>query len=109
MKKDIAAIAVIATLVLVGFGSWYFTSSSTTYSGTPESITIGKMPIEAHTLIYIAEDQGYFAENGLNVIVRDDYPNGVVPISDMLNDKIDISVSAEYPVVWRCSGKKNFR
>ncbi len=99
MNKIAAAISVIVALVLVGFSAWYFTNSGTASLGTSESITVGGPALEQSAFIYIAEDQGYFAKNGLNVTIMDDYPNGVVPVSDMLNDKIDISVSAEYPVV----------
>lgn len=98
MKRVVAVTAIIAALVLLGFGAWYFTNSGTA-SEKPESITVGGPALEQSAFIYIAEDQGFFAKNGLDVIVRDDYPNGVVPIADMLNDKIDISVSAEYPIV----------
>jgi ABC-type nitrate/sulfonate/bicarbonate transport system substrate-binding protein len=66
MKKVVAAIAVIAALVLVGSGAWPFPDSGTTYSGTPESITIGNLPLIYSALIYVAEDQGLFAKNGLN-------------------------------------------
>ncbi len=97
-KNMAAAIAVIAVIALAGFGTWYFTSSGKA-SEKPESIIVGGPALEQSAFIYIAEDQGYFAKNGLNVTIRDDYPNGVIPIADMLNDKIDISVSSEYPVV----------
>lgn len=107
MNKNVAAkVAVIALIALVGIGAWHFTNSGTASLGSPESITIGGPALEQSAFIYIAEDQGYFAKNGLNVTVMDDYPNGVVPISDMLNDKIDISVSAEYPVVTAMLGKE---
>lgn len=99
MRRIAASIVIIATVVLAGLGTWYFMDSGTASSGTPESIIVGGPALEQSAFIYIAEDQGYFAKNGLDVIVKDDYPNGVVPISDMLNDKIDISVSAEYPIV----------
>ena len=60
-------------------------------------------------LIYIAEDQGYFARNGLNITLRDDYPSGVGPVKDMLIGKLDISVSAEYPVIAQVFNQKNIR
>lgn len=98
MKRVVAVTVIIACVVLLGFGAWYFTNSGTA-SEKPESIIIGGPALEQSAFIYIAEDQGFFAKNGLDVTVRDDYPNGVVPIVDMLNDKVDISVSAEYPIV----------
>ncbi len=72
MKKIVVAgIAVIAAFVLVGSGAWPFSNFGT--SETAESITIGAQPYESLELIYIAEDQGYFAGNGLNVTLKELY------------------------------------
>jgi NitT/TauT family transport system substrate-binding protein len=95
----VALVAMVLTVVVI----WYFTNSSTTM----ESITIGEPALEQSALIYIAEDQGYFAGNGLNVTLRDDYPSGVGPVIDMTSGKLDISVSAEYPVIAQVFNKKN--
>ncbi len=73
-KGAVKVIAVIATIVLVEFGTWYLTSFPATSFGTPESITIGISHLEWAALIYIAVDQGYFARNGLNVTLRDYEP-----------------------------------
>jgi ABC-type nitrate/sulfonate/bicarbonate transport system substrate-binding protein len=107
MKKNVAAITIIIALVLAGFGTWYFLNFQYTRSETPDSIIVGCPPLEQSTLIYIAEDQDFFTRNGLNVTIMNDYPNGVVPINDMLNDKLDISVSAEYPVVTQAFNREN--
>lgn len=99
MKKIIAVITVIALLVLAGLGARYFASSQATYSGKPDSITVGGPALEQSALLYIAQDQGFFAKNGLNVTIHDDYPTGVGPVRDMVSGKLNVSVSAEYPVL----------
>lgn len=109
MRRVAAVIVIIAAVVLAGLGTWYFLNSGTASLGAPESIIVGGPPLEQSAFIYIAEDQGYFAENGLDVVIMDDYPNGVIPINDMLNDKIDISVSAEYPLVMAGLRKEKFQ
>ncbi len=106
MKKIINVIAVIVAIALLGFGIWYFTSSPTAYSGTPEPITIGTVPLELATLIYIAEDQHFFARNGLNVTIRD-YNSALTAVYGMENDEADISVSTEYPIVAEAFKKEN--
>lgn len=61
IMKSKKIITVVAAVVSVGFSAlcaWYFTGFPKMYSGTPEKITIGKMPIESHALIYIAAIQG---------------------------------------------------
>ena len=99
MNKNVASIALIAVIVLVAAGAWYSLSLPRAASGTLDAVIVGGPALEQSAFIYIAEDQGYFARNGLNVTIRDNYPNGVIPVNDMLNDKINMSVSAEYPIV----------
>ncbi len=105
MRKAVAAI--IAAIALLGLGAWYLMNSSATFSGMTESIIIGEPALEQSALIYIAEDQGFFVRNGLNVTISDDYPSGVGPVKDMVLGKLDISVSAEYPVIAQIFNKKN--
>jgi len=106
MKKTVAAIAIIAAITLVGFGAWYFASSQPAYSGTPESITIGEFPYDAAALIYIAEGQGYFAKNGLNVTLRD-YDSSLSALNGLKNGETDFSVSSEYNIVGEVYKKRN--
>ena len=40
----------------------------------PAPLSVGLQPNEATALIYVAEDRGFFAKNGLNVTVRDYEP-----------------------------------
>ncbi len=107
MRKVVAVPAAIVVIALAGLVIWYFANSSTTSSGTMESIIIGEPALEQSALIYIAEDQGFFARNGLNVTIKDNYPSGVGPVIDMTFGRLDISVSAEYPVVAQIFNKKN--
>ena len=72
-----------------------------------DAIIIGGPALEQSAPIYIAENQGFFVRNGLNVTIRDDYPSGVGPVSDMVSEKLDISVSAEYPVIAQVFNQKN--
>ncbi len=106
MKIIVAGVAIIIALVLIGSGSWPFPDSSRTYPGTPLSITIGEKPYENSGLIYIAEDQGYFGRNGINVTMRN-YNSGPGAIEGLLNDEVDIGLSSEYVVVGKVFKKEN--
>jgi len=68
------------------------------YSGPVESITIGSAPLESSALIYIAEERGFFAENGLDVTVKQ-YATGAVAHNALLKGEVDLAVPAEYPLV----------
>jgi NitT/TauT family transport system substrate-binding protein len=82
--------------VLVGSGAWTFPNFGTTE--TAESITLGILPSETNALILIADEKGFFADNGLNVTIKY-YDTGVAAIKDMGNDNVNISVTTEYPIV----------
>jgi NitT/TauT family transport system substrate-binding protein len=106
MKKIVAAIAIVAALAIVGFGVWSLQNSPRSYAGKIESITLGTAPIELATLIFIAQDQGFFAENGLNITIKY-YDSAVASVSGMVKDEADISVSTEYPIVVAAFRREN--
>ncbi len=106
MKKFVVTTAVIAALVLVGFGGWYLMNSPAIYSGTPESISIGYSPFESVALFYIAEDQHFFSHNGLNLTSRK-YDTGAGALDGMLNGEADIALgTSEFPLVGRAFKKE---
>ena len=83
------------------------------YTGNIEPITIGIYPSEYSSLIYIANDQQYFAANGLEVTLKE-YPSGAAAVRGMLNGEVDVSTASEFVVannalqnarfvcVWNC-------
>jgi ABC-type nitrate/sulfonate/bicarbonate transport systems, periplasmic components len=105
MKQIVAATAIMVALVLTGFGIWYFMSSLTAYSGTTESIIIEELPYESYGLIYIAEEQGLFARNGLNVTMRN--YGGPNFLNGLLSDEVDIGLSSEYVFVRKVFNQAN--
>jgi ABC-type nitrate/sulfonate/bicarbonate transport system substrate-binding protein len=66
MKKYIAAFAFIALVAGAGIIAWNFTSSPEPDSGAAESIILGGLVSDANALIFTAEDQHFFAANGIN-------------------------------------------
>jgi ABC-type nitrate/sulfonate/bicarbonate transport system substrate-binding protein len=66
------------------------------YSGEPVSITLGGLVSDANLMFFVAEDQHFFEENGITFIHKT-YGTGVETITELMNDKIDIAGSAEYP------------
>jgi len=105
--KKIAAIAVIVVIVSIGSGAWPFPNLGTAESGTPLSIATGIRASEPYGLIHIAEDQGYFAENGLNVTMRS-YETTPEAFDGLLNGDVDIAFTGEYTAVTKAFQNKNF-
>jgi NitT/TauT family transport system substrate-binding protein len=106
-KIVIAAIAVIFTISFVGLAELSFPNSQTTYLGIHEPVTIGTRCVESAALMYIAEDRGFFTGNGLYVTIMDNYVSGAEAIKGMENGEVDISLSAEYPVVIETLKREN--
>ncbi len=63
-----------------------------------DSVTLGIIRTDDSALVYIADDQGYFAANGLNATVKS-YPNGAAAVTGMLNGETDISTASEFVLV----------
>jgi ABC-type nitrate/sulfonate/bicarbonate transport system substrate-binding protein len=99
MKRTVlVVIVVIVVIALASLGVWYLQNPSKPDVGTPEPIVVGSPP-ESSALIYIADDQHFFAQNGLNVTIKE-YDTGIHAVNDMITDNDpDISVAAEYIIV----------
>lgn len=65
------------------------------YSGPIESISIGTTISEVNSLILVAQDQGYFTRNGIN-LTQSIYPSGLAAINAMLNAEIDMATGSEF-------------
>lgn len=66
----------------------------TSLSGPVEDITTGLIG-EYAALILIAENQGYFKENGLNVTITE-YPSGPASLADLWAGKIDTAMASDF-------------
>lgn len=63
------------------------------------SMSIGMEATPVNSLIYIAEEQGFFKANGLDLTIRDDYTSGSAAAEGMLRGEVDIATAAELALV----------
>ena len=74
-----------------------------------DSVVVAWSPFETGALLWIAEDQDYFAQNGLQVTLRK-YDTGVGSLNGVLNGEADIAMGlTEFPVVRRVFEKSGVR
>ena len=106
MKKFLLVLSIIVVVALVVAGAWFLGSSGLGSQETPESITLGNMLYEYSGLVFIADDRGFFAANGLNVTLRD-YVSTVASITGLENNETDITLVPEYSIVTEAFKKKN--
>ena len=86
-------------IVALGAGFILWLRSPKNYPGRMESIALAYPPFESATLYYIAEDQHFFSQNGLNVTSRR-YDTGAESLAAVVKGEVDIAVGiAEFPLV----------
>ena len=82
-----------------GAGVWFFLEQRDTgYVGPVAKITLATYYGLESALIYVAEDLGYFEENGLNVTLKE-YPSGKQCADALIAGEADISTSADFVLV----------
>ena len=68
------------------------------YTGPVEEMTVAAAEYITGALIYIAEDQGFFEQNGLDVTITG-YGSGKACADALINGEVDISTSAGFVFV----------
>jgi len=96
MKKS--TIFAIFVLVLAIVGILFIGYQKGNFSGTVEEITLGAPALETNALVYVAEDQGYFKKNGLNVTFKK-YDSGGAAVPGLMKNETDLALASEFVVV----------
>jgi ABC-type nitrate/sulfonate/bicarbonate transport system substrate-binding protein len=106
LLKGMVMKATTLFLVMVSYGFGLSSCSPGSDSGKLEILTIAAVPTELNALVYIAEDQKFFARNGLQVILKG-YDSGATAAAGMLNAEADVALAAEFPIVRQVFNKKD--
>lgn len=96
---------VVLLFLAAAIGLW--SCSRGEYSGKVETITIGTVPTEINAPLYIAEAQDFFARNGLQVTIKEDYDSGATATAGMLNGEADVATASEFVTVRQILNKKD--
>lgn len=94
-NKKIVILATIILVVAVLLSSFFYINYQRPYSGAIEPVTVGIFVNDVNSLIYIANDQQYFTNNGLNVTLRE-YTSGLESLNGMLRGESNISTATEF-------------
>ena len=105
MKRFLLRLLLLLSLIAAGLGLWSCSKGGD--SGKVESLTIAVVPTELNALFYIAEAQNFFASNGLQVTLKEDYDSGATATTGMLNGEADIASAAEFVIVRQVFNKKD--
>lgn len=96
MKRSIIIALAIVIVLAVG-GAFVLQALTQPAAEVLESITIGHVPVESFALLYVAQNQSYFAQNGLNVTILD-YATGTTAVEALTSGAVDVAGSSEYVV-----------
>ncbi len=96
-RNLIVVLAVIILVISIVLSSFVYLNFQKPYSGNVESISIGTIPLETNSLIYIANTEHYFAVNGLTVTFKN-YGSGFEAMQGMLNGEVNIAVASEFVI-----------
>ena len=78
------------------------------FTGKQAAITVGMEATAVNSLIFIAQDQGYFAANGLHVTIQQ-YPSGLAAVNGMLDGEVDLATASEFVIVGKAFAKESIR
>ena len=93
-----AGLAAVVIVVLIVAGGIIYLDINSPNPSNLEQVSITDVHVVYSGILYVAEDQGYFIQNGLNVTFPD-YPSSEAGFNDLSNGKVDFVQSAEYPIV----------
>ncbi|MBI4765084.1 MAG: NrtA/SsuA/CpmA family ABC transporter substrate-binding protein [Deltaproteobacteria bacterium] len=105
MKRFPVVIPAFLAVISCGLGlSALFSGCN---SGKMETLTVAMVPTELNALFYVAEGQNFFAANGLQVILKEDYDSGASAAAGMLKGETDLALAAEFPIVRQIFNKND--
>ena len=104
-KTIIIATALLIAVIIIS--SFVSLNSQMPNNSKLESITVAYSPFESLALFWVAQEQGFFAQNGLNVTAIK-YSSGATSLSGVINGEADIAVGpSEFPLVIRALNQAN--
>ncbi len=98
-KKTLIGIIIVGVVVILGISFYLSTQKQVKkYTGSVEKATLGVYKGEFSSLVFIAEKQGYFKDNGLDMDITE-FDSGHFPTGELIKGRFDFSVGAEFVAV----------
>jgi ABC-type nitrate/sulfonate/bicarbonate transport system substrate-binding protein len=100
-KRNFLVIAVVILVVAIVLSSFVYLYFQNPYGGKMETINVAYSPFESLTLFWVAEEQHFFSQNGLNLTSLK-YDTGAGALDGVLKGEADIVVgTTEFPFTAR--------
>ena len=98
----------IAIIVVIGVSVGGCQQQPEKYTGPVDKLTLAAYAGDTGALVYIAQEQGYFVDNGLDVLIKD-YESGKAAADALIAGEADISTSADFVLVSNSFEHDNLR
>jgi ABC-type nitrate/sulfonate/bicarbonate transport system substrate-binding protein len=96
------------SFILLGTIIWFIQTSSQKFAVAAEKITLGTLSTELSSLIWVAKNKGYFAEQGLDVDIKL-YESGLAAFNDMMAGNVEFATADEFVAVRHILEGSDFR
>lgn len=108
IKKFIVVLVVLAVAVEGYVLFQAYRGGSKKYTGPMEKITLGVEKSLLPSLVWVAENKGYFAQNGVEVTIKE-FDSGRAAFTAMLNEGgLDMVTVAQTPVMFNSFNRSDF-
>jgi len=104
-RNLIVVLAVIILIVAIVLSSFLYLNS-TGYTGKVETITFGDLGVDSSELVYVAQNQHFFQQNGINFVIKT-FETSNEADNAMLTNEVDLATSGEYTVVANAMSNEN--
>jgi NitT/TauT family transport system substrate-binding protein len=106
-RRNLVVLAVIILVVAIVLSSFVYLNSQKPSQMVVKSISIGVIPLELNSLIYVANEQNYFAANGLNVTFKS-YGSGFAAMQGMLKGEVNLALASEFVIAEEALANNSF-
>ena len=109
MKISTIVVVVIIAILVVGYLTLPQKEAEGEYTGPIEKVTLGVESSLLPAAVWIAENKGYFEENGLEITIKE-FDSGKASLVAMLDNDagIDISAAAPTPIMFNSFDREDF-
>jgi len=106
-KKRITAVVVGFAIIFGVLG--FFLLKDLMLPEKVQTLRLGTLPDAICALLYIAEQQGMFKRNGLDIVFDENYQGGLYAVEGLLAGKVDVATATEFVLAVQSFRKDRLR
>ena len=105
-KRSLMILVVIILVIAIVLSSFVYLNSQQNYSGKAETITFGDLGVDSSELVYVAQNQHFFQQNGINFVIKT-FETSTEVDNALLANQVDVATSGEFTMVTNAFANDN--